>query len=134
MTNVELIECIKANRVIQKLTSLQDHLKSQSILADGPDATRPQDPCLWVRGLSRHFVVQIIIPPKAGKSFTINLRPVSANPHSPSNPEREAFNRFADAHGLTTRNHGAYCQLDQRIPIDEQARVVAWIGNARRLN
>jgi hypothetical protein len=133
MTNAELLECIRENRVLHKLKALQDHLKSQSFLANGPDESRPQDPCLWVRGLSKHFVLQIIVPPKAGNSFTVNLRPVSENPHSPSKLEREAFEQFAAANGLETRNHGAYSQLDRKIPIEDPSRVVALIGNARRL-
>ena len=133
MTNAELIACIKENQVLKKLKALQDHLRLNAISADGPDESRPQDPCLWVRGLSKHFVLQIIIPPKAGNSITVNLRPVSENSHSPTKAEREAFEQFVTVSGRATRNDGAYCQLERRIPLDDPGQVVVLVGQARRL-
>ena len=73
----ELINRIDNNQIIQKLEYIKEVLvlRFSNLNISEAKILTAQDPCVLISGFSEHLQIQVRMPPKTGKYFTINYLP-----------------------------------------------------------
>jgi len=92
MNTNEMLQKIKENKVVEKLSHLRTKLlqdpRTGKYSISQPDISFPQDPTIWMEGFHKLVRVQVKVQ-LTGKKVVINLRPFLYNDES-----RRAFHQI----------------------------------------
>lgn len=125
----DLIDKINNNQVMQKLSFIKETLKSsfQNLQVSEEKILTAQDPCVLISGFSDHIQIQVRMPPKTGKYFTMNYLPISTklNKHF----QNIIFKIFPDEKIPSGGAYGKYYPYKEnnktfRLDFDESSKII----------